>query len=131
MRTLRELLDLMTPDVERILICKLLDKEKFLKSVGSEDIYNLLHKAKVGLIKISYLNGDNEHSGFTAAFGEGIACMMSNEHEWYTTSTIKSINFEDKTFETLNNTYKFEFQEIPMDEVIQWAKKFYKKYLSK
>lgn len=131
MRTLREMLDLMDPGVEHILFHRLLDKERFMQLVESEELYNCLHKSKAGLIKISYLNGSNKHNGFTAAFGEGIACRMSNDKNWYSTSTIKSINWEDKTFETLNNIYKFDFQEVPIDEALQWANEFYEKHFGK
>ena len=131
MQTLREMLSLIDKDVEALMLLKLLDKDQFLEIVDSEEIYEAVKKSKSGLIKISYLDGSNEQHGFTASFGEGIACRMSNEHEWYTTSTIKKIDWEDQTFETLNNIYKFEFQEVPIDEAHEAAKKFYEEITNK
>ncbi len=131
MRTLREILSMLDVGVNSILNHRLLTKEEFLaKFPDSEKLYNLLSKSKVGLIKISYLNGTNEHSGFTAAFGKDIACRLSNEDEWYSTSIIKSIDWDNKTFETLHNIYKFEFQELPIDKVLFSAKELYNKVIN-
>lgn len=129
MQTLRDYLDLIDQDVSIILLHKLLDKERFLDVTGSEEIYNCLKNAKSGLITISYLDGRNKHSGFTAALGEGIACRLSNEYTWYSTSNIKSIDWKNKTFETLNNIYKFEFQEVPIDEAMELADEYYNKFI--
>lgn len=125
MRTLQEFLCMLDGGVNTILNYKLLSKEEFIEICSDEETYNALKNSKTGLIEISYLDGTNKHSGFTAALGEGIACRMSNEDNWYTTSTIKSIDWNNKTFETLNSIYKFEFQEIPLDKALAGAKKLY------
>lgn len=125
MRTLQEILCMLDGEVNTILNCKLLSKEEFIEICPDEEAYNALKNSKTGLIEISYLDGTNKHSGFTAALGEGIACRISNEDNWYTTSTIKSIDWNNKTFETLHSIYKFEFQEIPLDKALAGAKKLY------
>lgn len=125
MRTLREILEMLDAGVNAILSSKLLSKEEFIEKYSDEEMYSALKNSKAGLIEISYLDGTNKHNGFTAALGEGIACRMSNENNWYTTSTIKSIDWNNKTFETLNSIYKFEFQEIPLDKALASAKELY------
>ena len=127
MRTLREILEMLDTGVNAILNCKLLSKEEFIEKYADEELYNALKNAKTGLIEISYLDNTNKHYGFTAAFGEGLACRMSNEDNWYTTTTIKSIDWDNKTFETRNSVYKFKFQEIPIDKALASAKELYNK----
>lgn len=79
----------------------------------------LIRNSKVGKIKIKkisenpgYLNKNNWFSGITANFGEGMGVYISDTTEWFTTSTIQKIDWENNRFETLNSTYEFQFEEI-------------------
>ena len=54
-------------------------KEEFLKFPGmTEQIYEDLHKAKEGWIKVERENDGRVERGYTYAFGEGISCRMDN-----------------------------------------------------
>ena len=83
----------------------------------SEELNNALQNSKCGIIHVKHANTGKTHYGITAAFGEGIGCYMSNEDNWFTTSTIKKINWEEKHFETLNSKYFFDFEELDFQEL--------------
>ena len=110
--------------VDLLLKLKEMSKEEFLeKYPDSEDIYDSIHNSKTGYIKITkessnpgYISEGSIKEGFTPAFGEGISCFIENDEEYYYTSTIKSIDWEEKKFHTLNSTYKFEFYESTRGE---------------
>ena len=75
-------------------------------------LYNNLHKSKSGFIKIHRITGDPYSiKGYTEAFGEGIALHVKNSSEWWTTSNITYINWEEGWFDTLNSKYNFTFEE--------------------
>lgn len=78
----------------------------------SEELNNALQNSKCGIIHVKHAITDKTHYGITAAFGEGIGCYMSNEDRWFTTSTIKKINWKEGYFETLNSKYFFDFEEL-------------------
>lgn len=72
--------------------------------------------ARYGNIKVTKIEGNENtyplgytESGFTSGLMEGIACAMADGDHYFHTSIVTSINWEDKTFKTLNSTYKFEF----------------------
>lgn len=66
---------------------------------------------KKGYVKIVKVDGDSVHEGNTQCFHEGTALYLTNSDRWYHTSVIKSIDWEAKTFKTMNSTYKFELNE--------------------
>ncbi len=108
----------------KLLMAKATPEKEFLKTYGSEEMYNDLQKAKVGYIKVQKIS-DNPgietgkvYEGITGAFGENIAVWISNPSTWFHTSTIKSIDWDKKRFKTENSTYAFEFEEINFDELI-------------
>jgi hypothetical protein len=91
---------------------KAMSKEEFLTLPNmTEEIYNALQNSKEGWISISRVSDGAGDHGYTQAFGEGISCHMSNLNSWYTTSVIQSIDWENKTFKTLNSVYNFEFKD--------------------
>lgn len=99
-------------------------KEKFLSNPKNqlkeyEDLYDNITNSKCGLIKIEHSKTGEIHSGFTAAFGENIGCYISNEDSWYITSIIKHIDWDKGEFNTLNSVYKFEFEEIPINDIFK------------
>lgn len=74
--------------------------------------------AKKGYIKVTKLEGNESnyklgtmHEGYTENFTEGVGVHMQTNDRWFHTSIIKSIDWEAKTFKTLNSTYSFEFNE--------------------
>lgn len=79
----------------------------------------ILSNAKKGWMTIKKLEGVNnefisvgsEHSGHADAFIEGIPLFLESPTDWFRTSIIRSINWEDKTFQTLNSTYSFTLNE--------------------
>ena len=102
-----------TPNASNMNNLKKLSKEEFLKLQGAtEELYNNLHKSKSGFIKIHRITGNPYSiSGHTEAFGEGIALYVKNSSEWWTTSNITYINWEEGWFDTLNSRYNFTFKE--------------------
>lgn len=100
-------------------------KEKFLEEYPERgNLWEILQNSKEGYITIEkissnagYLRKGEIESGYTPAFGEGIACWIDNKDSYYHTSNIESINWEDNTFNTLNSKYKFKFDERKNKEV--------------
>ena len=86
---------------------------------GEDPNVELVRNSKVGKIRIrkisehpGYLKKDDWFSGITANFGEGMGVYISDTTEWFTTSTIQEIDWENNRFYTLNSTYEFQFKEI-------------------
>lgn len=104
---------MVTPNASNMNNLKKLSKEEFLKLQGAtEELYNNLHKSKSGFIKIHRITRDPYSiSGHTEAFGEEVALHVSNNSEWWTTSNITYINWEEGWFDTLNSRYNFTFEE--------------------
>ena len=46
--------------------------------------------------------------GWSYAFGEGLPLHLDTPEEWYSTSNIRTIDWKNLTFITLNSTYRFE-----------------------
>lgn len=102
----------------QIMAIKDLSKEEFLEKYQDEELYNDIHNSKSGHIKITkvsdnpgYLGKGGTREGFTPAFGEGISCYISCLTEYYYTSIITKIDWENNVFYTLNSKYSFEFNE--------------------
>lgn len=98
---------------------KLLLNIRFRKYGEEDPSVELVRKSKVGKIQIrkisenpGYLNKNDWFSGITANFGEGMGVYISDTTEWFTTSTIQKIDWENNRFDTLNSTYEFQFEEI-------------------
>ena len=96
---------------------KLLFSIRFGKYGEEDPSVELVKNSKVGKIRIrkisenpGYLN--DWFSGITANFGEGMGVYISDTTEWFTTSTIQEIDWENRRFHTLNSTYEFQFKEI-------------------
>lgn len=108
----------------KFLLLRTKPKKEFIKNVGPEDAYENVQKSKVGYIVVHKIS-DNPgikknkiYEGITACFGEGLAMWLSNETSWFHTSVVKSINWENNTFETENSVYRFKFEELdPTDFV--------------
>lgn len=96
-----------------------MSKEEFLEAYpNDEQLYNDIQNSKVGHIKITkstdnpgYITSGESREGYTPAFGEGLSCFIDGVNEYYYTSTIQSIDWEEKKFYTLNSIYEFEFVE--------------------
>ena len=102
--------------ISKIAELKALPKEQVEESLIS--VWEKLQNAKSGYIKLTkltdnpgYLGQNDVVRGFTPAFGEGLACYVDRIDEYYYTSIIQSIDWDNKTFKTLNSIYKFEFDE--------------------
>ena len=108
-----KLIRMLDKNVEALLKYKVSNNKNNLP----KDTWEALKNAKCGLIRVTHSRTGKMHHGITAAFGEGVGCYMSNEDEWFTTSTIKYINWEDKYFETLNSKYFFGFDELDFQEL--------------
>lgn len=100
-------------------------KRDFVIELGPEELYERFQKSKVGYIKVHKIS-DNPgieknkvYEGVTGAFGEGFAVWISSPSTWFHTSVIKSIDWDKHTFDTLNSTYAFEFEELSYDELLR------------
>ena len=92
---------------------KKLSKKEFLKQPGAtEELYNNLQNSKAGWIEIWKDDKSVVEHGQTEAFGEGLSCYMTTIRQWYCTSIIKKINWEEEYFITLNSKYNFKFKEF-------------------
>lgn len=137
MTTLKKHWRLIDRNVKTILFNRVVGKERFLKIYPDQKkLYDTISNSKLGIIKIEKVGDpNNKHWGFTAGFGEGIRCYMSNEYEWFTTSIIQKIDWDKKEFQTMNSVYKFEFDEIPFEvaynDLKEMNKDFVKEYESK
>ena len=56
-----------------------------------------------------FINEGEKIVGYTENFGEGIALFIEDFDRWFHTSVITKINKD--TFETLNSTYSYKFNE--------------------
>lgn len=105
---------------------KKLSKEEFLKLPRTtEEIYNSLQNSKAGWINARRKGDGAGEKGITEAFGEGLPVWISNPNgNWWTTSNIQSIDWENHTFKTLNSTYDFEFK--PFEQIAKEREEFHK-----
>lgn len=79
----------------------------------------ITENAKKGHMKIIKLSGNNNeryqpgavHEGDTNTFIEGTALYLTSSDKWFHTSVIESIDWEARTFKTLNSTYAFKLNE--------------------
>lgn len=96
--------------------------EEFLKDYPTlnETLYEAIRNSKQGYITITkvsdnignFLQKGDTYRGATKAFGEGISCYISTPDDWYCTSIIQHIDWENNTFTTLNSEYRFTLQEL-------------------
>lgn len=86
------------------------------------EVYNALQKAVPGYIKITKDGTGDVNYGFTPGFGEGVSCYMATPTQWYSTSVIQKINWEEKYFITLNSKYWFEFEPVEDAQVVEETK---------
>ena len=56
-----------------------------------------------------FVNAGEKIVGYTENFGEGVALFIEDYSRWFHTSVITKIN--EDTFETLNSTYSYKFNE--------------------
>lgn len=80
----------------------------------------LLSHAKYGYMSVTKLEGKNneryqpgaKHEGFARnGFIEGISLLLDSGARYFRTSPIKSIDWENHTFQTCNSTYSFTLNE--------------------
>ena len=103
---------------------KLMSSEDFHRvhklSPEQEWIYDKLISAHTGKIGIKQVSGNKvgfTMSGVTATFNEGISLFIDNKYEYYYTSVIQKINWDEGYFDTLNSRYEFTFEPIPKEEL--------------
>lgn len=85
----------------------------------NDELIKHIEGAKSGYIRIQKIQGINNdkypigniEEGYTNSFKEGIRCYISKGSRWFSTSIIKKIRWEDKEFDTIYSTYKFNFKE--------------------
>ena len=118
MKSVEDYLDCLDSRTTGAILLKIKPKKEFVKTLGPEDLYDKFQNTKVGYIKVHKIS-DNPgieknkvYEGVTGAFGEGFAVWISSPSSWFHTSNIKSIDWKNNTFETLNSTYAFEFEEL-------------------
>lgn len=123
MESIEKYYDCLDSKVISTILLRVKPEKEFVKTLGPEELYDSFQKSKVGYIKVSKISDNpgikqgSEYEGVTGAFGEGFAVWMSNPSHWFHTSTIKSIDWNNHTFETENSTYKFEFEELEYDKL--------------
>ena len=100
-------------------------RKDFVIELGPEELFDRFHKSKVGYIKVHKVS-DNPgieknkvYEGITAAFGEGFAVWISGPSTWFHTSVIKNIDWDKHTFNTLNSTYAFDFEELSYTDLLK------------
>lgn len=108
----------------KFLLLRYKPKKEFITTVGPEEVYDRLHKSKVGYISVHKIS-DNPgieknkvYEGVTACFGEGFAMWLSSENNWFHTSVIQNIDWENNVFKTMNSVYSFKFEELDPTEFI-------------
>ena len=101
----------------------------FVKVGGSAELFYKIRDSKVGYIKITkissndgYLSEGESEEGITAAFGEGISLYIAGVEQWYRTSVIRKIFWDEGEFTTMNSRYKFEFKEIDYRPILEELK---------
>lgn len=103
---------------------KQLPKEEFMQLKGAtEQLYEQIHNAKAGWISVVRQRDGLHKKGYTELFGEGISCVIINQNEWWRTSNIQSIDWNNHTFTTLNSVYTFEFKSF--EEINKDREKFH------
>lgn len=123
--TFSECVQLSDPKIE------LLFKIRFGEYGEDDPSVELVRKSKVGKISIKkisgnsgYLNSEDTFSGITANFGEGMGVYISDTTEWYNTSVIQHIDWENNQFTTCNSTYSFQFEEMT-EETLNQIRDYY------
>ena len=103
---------------ETILNVKNLSKKEFMERFNDEKLYSYLKNSKEGYIEVTkvsdnpgYLDNNESRKGDTAAFGVGLRCYMEDADNWFCTSVITDIDWNNNIFTTLNSKYKFKFYE--------------------
>lgn len=101
----------------------------FVKVGGSAELFYKIRDSKVGYIKITkissndgYLSEGESEEGITAAFGEGISLYIAGVEQWYKTTNIRKIFWDEGEFTTMNSRYKFEFKEIDYRPILEELK---------
>ena len=98
-------------------------KERINDDEFAEMIFNAMKNCKEGYMRIQRMSPslDKEHEGWTYIFAEGLPLHLDRPDSWYSTTNIQKIDWEGKTFTTLNSVYSFSFvdeKEIPPYEPI-------------
>jgi len=98
-------------------------KEQLNDDELAEMIFNAVNNCKEGYMRIQRQSPspDKENEGWTYIFAEGLPLHLDRPDTWYSTSNILKIDWEGKTFTTLNSVYSFSFvdeKEIPPYEPI-------------
>lgn len=90
--------------------------DELKKMLGGEEdlaknVFNLFKESREGYMRIRRVKPSTgePHEGWTYAFAAGLPLHIDRPDNWYHTSNIKKIDWEKKTFTTLNSTYSFEF----------------------
>jgi hypothetical protein len=101
----------------------------FIKAGGNCELHQAIKDSKVGYIKITkissnggYLAEGDSEEGITAAFGEGVGLYIAGVEQWYKTTTIRNIFWDEGEFTTMNSRYKFEFTEIDYRPILEELK---------
>ena len=89
--------------------------EELKARIGNDELAEIAYKSKQdcreGYMRIrrQWPSLGKQHEGWTYVFMAGLPLHLAKVSRWYTTSNIKRIDWEGKTFETLNSIYAFEF----------------------
>lgn len=81
---------------------------------NAAEVYNAIQKALPGHVEIIKDGTGEMNYGYTPGFGEGCRCYIATAQQWYMTSMIQKINWEEGYFITLNSKYWFKFR--PFEE---------------
>ena len=74
-------------------------------------VYDALRSCKEGYMRVrrQWPSLGEPHEGWTYVFAAALPLHIDLPDEWYYTTNIKTIDWEGKTFVTLNSVYSFEF----------------------
>ena len=87
--------------------------EELQSSIGEDAqwVYNAIRDCKEGYMRIrrQWPSLGEPHEGWTYIFTAGLPLFIDRPDKWYHTSNIIKIDWECKSFVTLNSVYSFEF----------------------
>lgn len=109
------------------LLLNLVNGKKDCKNNAKTDFEKTIGNSKSGYLKIKkvsknmgYLMTDEEFAGYAPIFGTGFSVYLINQYDYFHTSLVIEIDWENHILHTQNSEYSFEFREIKdLDKLIE------------